>query len=804
MNGCASLSLKLPDELLRKIACSAITFVLRERMVPPTLDPSEIRAGMRKLVLLSHINKLFRGAFSSWPWADMTWMDDEWDCNNWIEDVPFHFIPGGPIPPLTRLERKQNANMRPRSLGPDGLDEIQAKFHLEGPLAKDEIVKLGKNLELSGTSVSFMEKFLIMFCCVVVVTRHYSAGDNSQFLDAAIEANVESLPATRIWTAISVLLPARLQTIVLDLLTRSWTDDEWLRMPFRIFPTNLENKGRLSNMCLMSFLAQSCCLDAFRWFDEKCKQSSNNMVVLLKKEGALRTPLRQAVALGNIEIVKYLLDKSADKEHWMAEVRFEGCNCRLRGVSSVDEKHDHSGWEADVLLVAMFEAPPKKDREGLVKHLMSRKGVAYHHLEKCIEADFVTTNVFELIFRAIFAQQRRGDVAPFWNKAIELGRVNILRFLKEKLNGPPPSKSLESAAAVTKEGKDSMIKFLLETMQIIPTKDACVIAASKADADCLNALLTFAQRKSVLRKCLCRSEDSEGKASRGVLHVLCASKEQYKNLVKTFDVLRGMTVVTKDGKNPDTVVLDELSWFDEFGRTPIDLASDAFRNLLAGLFPADSIWTQFEIPESQLKKDCVINSGGGSGAPIEEFAYVDQCCKVAVKKYPKRKMEEIKRELGILSRLRFPFILRVFGWTLFKEDGVQEQQVGLVVELCSADLRTFLRVKAGAVDVKAKVLWARQIGSSLHFIHSQVPQITHGDVHLSNILLSSGHAVLCDFDFSCIEGNRTALQSKISVLSEYFHRSIYNAERNVAIDWLLFAFALFSVKSSVILLVLKN
>jgi serine/threonine protein kinase len=348
----------------------------------------------------------------------------------------------------------------------------------------------------------------------------------------------------------------------------------------------------------------------------------------------------------------------------------------------------------------------------------------------------------------------------------------------------------------------------------------CLAAAENADPCTLSLLLSKAKECHLLRACLQRKKDSEKDSDAGgVLHALCKSKARYSEVVKTWEViLRWISAAKVKNDEGDDVVLDDLSWFDENGRLPIDYASEKeFRDRLGGVFPADFMWNQLEITSYLfLERDGVISEKeGGSKARIERWEFVDKLCHVAVKMYPdlKAKMENIKREIGVMSRVRFPFIMRILGWSYFDKSGTATNDraaghsIGVVMDLCSMSLHEALKCYGARVATFYKAMWARQVGAAIQYLHRHEPVITHGDVHLMNILLSSSFdpntlgslhivsAILCDFDFSCISGTRTRVLEGADRFPRFAEdcEEALSVESMAALDWFMFGMALFSV-----------
>ena len=154
----------------------------------------------------------------------------------------------------------------------------------------------------------------------------------------------------------------------------------------------------------------------------------------------------------------------------------------------------------------------------------------------------------------------------------------------------------------------------------------------------------------------------------------------------------------------------------------------------------------------------------------------------------------------------------MLGWV-----NLSDREFGIVLELCSLNLEKLMdlsivmpgqgesqRQARDLID-SCKAKWALQIASALQYLHVQVPQITHGDVHLMNVMLSSefnqlkldsvvyAHAILCDFDHSCIEGNRVRCLSKMELFPRFADTTLWSGKVLVAMDWMHFGFTLLSV-----------
>jgi hypothetical protein len=420
------------------------------------------------------------------------------------------------------------------------------------------------------------------------------------------------------------------------------------------------------------------------------------------------------------------------------------------------------------------------------------------------------------------------DWKALWDAAVRSDRSDVAKFTLQTVTSMfnlPCSVPIFGLEQACKHGAHSIVAFLLEESpdgfsnhSNAESRDRlrclCLVAAEKADSKVLSLLLAQAKRGQLLRNCLQRQEKND---AGGVLHALCKSKAVLSKLEETLDTLLVSISATR-AEGGDEVVLDDLSWFDENQRLPIDYASEKnFRDRLSGVFPADAMWNQLEI-SSDLPLEyagMISEKEGGSKARIERRTYVNEYCPVAVKVYPnaKDRMQDIKREIGVMSRVRFPFIMRILGWCYLDDKGRSTNDrsvghsIGVVMDLCSTSLQKAIEGHGSKISTYHKAIWARQVGTALKYLHAQRPLITHGDVHLMNVLLSSNfdsnnfaslqlvNAVLCDFDFSCIAGTKTRLLGGVDKFPRFSsnNEDTLSKESMKALDWFMFGVTLFSV-----------
>ena len=376
--------------------------------------------------------------------------------------------------------------------------------------------------------------------------------------------------------------------------------------------------------------------------------------------------------------------------------------------------------------------------------------------------------------------------------------------------------SSRSLLLACQAGAHSTVEFLLTSKdngreRVRVTSAALMEAARQASPHILEVLLQHAQQEGTLRRHLMHGS-AERKA--GVLHELC--KPPNKKMEDKEACFRVICETLAPEKNPG-LSLDEFSWFDERDHLPIHDATGSLQDTMARLFPADALWKQLEIDTALLQHVGDIHPGGHSKAFIEKRSYVDSSCEVAVKWYEKARMQEIKRELGIMSRIRFPYVVHMLGWcALEKQNGdtaddgrTPGEYIGVVMNAYACNLSSVL---SNCLSDE-KCIWMRQVGAALKYLHAQKPPITHGDIHPMNILLSRNpfdtdgdgihaHAVLCDFDLSSIQGTKAFEVLNLFLVTEVFRISscpdgaVERQDFLLANDWLLFGFLLFTVVSS--------
>lgn len=165
----------------------------------------------------------------------------------------------------------------------------------------------------------------------------------------------------------------------------------------------------------------------------------------------------------------------------------------------------------------------------------------------------------------------------------------------------------------------------------------------------------------------------------------------------------------------------------------------------------------------------------------------------------------MRHEFGIASRLDFPSLARVLGWTKMECEGY-----GIVMEAYGNNLYSELWRSAQGqrplISCELKVKWACQVGAAIRYLHARVPSIEHGDVHVANVLLSAElagealpNAILCDFDRSSTEETPAAAVGRLQRLFPRLDRLVENGDvqllRKLG-DWLYFGFLLIQMATN--------
>ncbi|KAF2112127.1 hypothetical protein BDV96DRAFT_581187 [Lophiotrema nucula] len=184
---------------------------------------------------------------------------------------------------------------------------------------------------------------------------------------------------------------------------------------------------------------------------------------------------------------------------------------------------------------------------------------------------------------------------------------------------------------------------------------------------------------------------------------------------------------------------------------------------LHGVDAADNqVSSQIDIPSSQSQTSRSFLSvrllGAGGFSTVDEVVHRKTNLRVSRKTLKNRQQSaiaEVKKEVGVLQKLRHPHIIRFLG-AYSQGDKVSillspvaETTLALWLERCYVEKPT------GLAATIAKMYGC--LASSVRYLHEQRPVVKHMDIKPANILIVNGntdhpHVVLCDFGISSSEG----------------------------------------------------
>ncbi|KAJ3680119.1 hypothetical protein LUZ60_016397 [Juncus effusus] len=139
----------------------------------------------------------------------------------------------------------------------------------------------------------------------------------------------------------------------------------------------------------------------------------------------------------------------------------------------------------------------------------------------------------------------------------------------------------------------------------------------------------------------------------------------------------------------------------------------------------------------------VIGEGGFSTVYLARFSR--QLGAVKLCRSSERLQRIFRQELDVLKIVKHPHIVRLLGFCEERDEGV------LVMEFVpNGNLHERLHGKGHTISILSwsqRILIAYQLAKALEYLHELCdPQIIHGDIKSSNILLDSNfHVKLCDF-----------------------------------------------------------
>jgi serine/threonine protein kinase len=149
--------------------------------------------------------------------------------------------------------------------------------------------------------------------------------------------------------------------------------------------------------------------------------------------------------------------------------------------------------------------------------------------------------------------------------------------------------------------------------------------------------------------------------------------------------------------------------------------------------------------------------GTGGFSTVDEVVHRETRLRISRKTLKNREqsaLEELKKEVNVLQKLRHPHIIRYLG-AYSKDDKVSillspvaETNLAVWLDKC------YLEKPAGLADTVIKMFGC--LASSIRYLHEQRPVIKHMDIKPQNILVMNGshdipHVVLSDFGISSAE-----------------------------------------------------
>ncbi|KAG2547884.1 hypothetical protein PVAP13_9KG130400 [Panicum virgatum] len=158
--------------------------------------------------------------------------------------------------------------------------------------------------------------------------------------------------------------------------------------------------------------------------------------------------------------------------------------------------------------------------------------------------------------------------------------------------------------------------------------------------------------------------------------------------------------------------------------------------------PRGLSWAQVEAMTGGFTS-AVVGEGGFSTVYLARLS--GALAAVKVHRSSERLHRVFRQELDALQRVRHPHIVRLLAFCEQQEEGV------LVLEFAAnGNLHERLHgggKAAGAMPWARRVSVALQVARALEYLHDQCePQVVHGDVKASNVLLDASMAAkLCDF-----------------------------------------------------------
>lgn len=190
---------------------------------------------------------------------------------------------------------------------------------------------------------------------------------------------------------------------------------------------------------------------------------------------------------------------------------------------------------------------------------------------------------------------------------------------------------------------------------------------------------------------------------------------------------------------------------------------------------SDCCDTMARVDDSYLKSQSFLSVkllGAGGFSTVDEVVHRETKLRISRKTLKNREhsaLEELKKEVNVLQKLRHPHIIRYLG-AYSKDDKVSI----LLSPVADTNLavwleKSYVEKPAGLADTIVKMFGC--LASSIRYLHEQRPVIKHMDIKPQNILVMHGshnipHVVLSDFGISAAEVS-TGSQSSTPLTRQY-------------------------------------
>ncbi|KAL0226000.1 hypothetical protein P9112_013324 [Eukaryota sp. TZLM1-RC] len=174
-----------------------------------------------------------------------------------------------------------------------------------------------------------------------------------------------------------------------------------------------------------------------------------------------------------------------------------------------------------------------------------------------------------------------------------------------------------------------------------------------------------------------------------------------------------------------------------------------------------------EISADDLQLGYNIGEGGFASVYAAHWFQVEVAVKMV--SLSEEGKAQLKKEIGLLSLLNSPVILRVFGIAYI------DKSIGIVMERASSSLNVPSSFNAKTLKI------AKELCCAIKLLHSK--SVIHGDLKPENILLVHGDIRLADFGTSKIIANNTTLKSSPTAFTpKYAPLEVYESEPVQASD----------------------